>query len=973
VNLAFVPWLACLLAAFTPVPAHAQVSLAGVSDVAAPSSAVSSIAVSRPSGVGAGDVLVAMIAQRGANAAAVLTAPAGWRYVGSAADRSRLVLDVYVKAAAAAEPASYTWSLRDDERSLGVVLAFRGVDADSPIVAFAGRGNASATAYVAPSITSDVAGAMLVAFYGAANGNAAVAAPAGMQAAVVGDFGTSAGPNGLAGGAFLAPLAAVGATGTRVSSGNASLASVGALLALRPGAATLPDHFSIVHAGTAVNCQPEPVTITAHTAAHAPLQTTATIDVATSTGRGDWALVAGRGTFVPGPRNGGTASYTYAAADEGTVVLALRDTYPETVNVSVVGAASSERSGTATAAEAPPLTFAPAGFRITNGANVPVTIGPRVAGVSSQSGAGAQALAIQAIRTDTGTGACRAAFAGGTTVSVGLAYQCTDPGTCVSGQTFTVSNGGTTTAIAANPATAVSSYTPVPLRFTTADGEAPIAIAYSDVGRVALRVRYDLPLPAGAASGNAMLGASTFVVRPAGFVLGGIRCASYAAGSCSQALAAPGENPGATSADGPVFLPAGRPMSIGVTAVNAAGGATPNYGRESAPESVRLTPTLVLPAGGQVPPLAGTFGAFAAGTASGSAFSWPEVGIVRLTPSVADGDYLGTGDVIGTTSGHVGRFVPATLAASPNTPVFATPCAAGGFGYVGQPFGYAVPPVVTVTALAADGVTTTRNYTGAFLRLTNTSLPPRTYASVGATALDPSGLPPAAADPAIADLGGGRATLTYGGGSGLRFARTTPLAPFAANVSLRVDVADADGVTAAAPIVFGAGGGIAFSTGAQQRYGRLALRSAAGSELLDLPVRLTVQHWLDAARGFTTSTDDQCTAAPTIALRDWRRNLAVGETCVRDANRPGSSGAGCAAPAPPGQRYRAVALAGDFNLVLAAPGAGNSGAVTVEATAPAWLRFDWEVSAPGIENPSALATFGVYEGARQRVYQREVY
>ena len=34
--------------------------------------------------------------------------------------------------------------------------------------------------------------------------------------------------------------------------------------------------------------------------------------------------------------------------------------------------------------------------------------------------------------------------------------------------------------------------------------------------------------------------------------------------------------------------------------------------------------------------------------ASGSSFSWPEVGVLGLTPRLADGDYLGSGDVADT-------------------------------------------------------------------------------------------------------------------------------------------------------------------------------------------------------------------------------------------------------------------------------------------------------------------------------------
>src|SRR6202035_562268 len=117
---------------------------------------------------------------------------------------------------------------------------------------------------------------------------------------------------------------------------------------------------------------------------------------------------------------------------------------------------------------------------------------------------------------------------------------------------------------------------------------------------------------------------------------------------------------------------------------------------------------------------ASAFGSFSGGTATGTTFNWPEVGIITLTPSVAS--YLGSGAVTGTASGDVGRFIPSGFTVGLNTPVFGTGCATGpplgGFSYLGQPLTYTVPPVVTVTALAAAG-STAGNYTGAFLKLTN--------------------------------------------------------------------------------------------------------------------------------------------------------------------------------------------------------------------------------------------------------------
>ncbi len=189
-------------------------------------------------------------------------------------------------------------------------------------------------------------------------------------------------------------------------------------------------------------------------------------------------------------------------------------------------------------------------------------------------------------------------------------------------------------------------------------------------------------------------------------------------------------------------------------------------------------------------------------------------------------------------------------------------------------------------------------------------------------------MPATGIDPAIADLGTGQATLTFSAGSGLLFNRTSAIAPFSANIALSINVIDTDAAAAPNPVTFGSGTGISFSTGATQYYGRLALRDAVGSELLDLPMPLTTQYYLSTTQGFTTNTADSCTTAPALAFSNYQLNLSSGETCVRDTGHPGSSGQGCSAAAAPSLQYHPVAVAGNFNLVLSAPGAGDAGAVT---------------------------------------------
>jgi MSHA biogenesis protein MshQ len=718
---------------------------------------------------------------------------------------------------------------------------------------------------------------------------------------------------------------------------------------------SVPDHYAVSAAASAVNCTPQPVTISAHTSAHANLNTDDTITLGTSTGHGDWTLTGGAGTFAAGASNSGAATYTYASADGGVVSLALRDTYAETVTINVTDGAVTAKSGTALASEDSAITFAPSGFRITNGSNVATTIGTQQSGVTST-----QSLALQAVRTDTNTGSCTNLFASGSTVNVSLAYQCNNPTSCVSGQSLTLTNNGTSTSLASNPASGISSYTTVPLKFSTANAEAPFTLDYTDAGQITLAARYALPLGNGSSSANAIYGAGQFVVQPYTLKLSNIKVTS-------SGLA----NPAASTASGSVFIGAGQPFTATVTASNFQGNATPNFGQETTMATVTLTPTLVLPSSGHNPALTGSFASYASGSSTATGFGWPEVGIITLTPTVAN--YLSSGAVTGTTSGNVGRFVPNSFGTALNTPVFGTACTAGSFTYLGQPFTYTVAPVITATALALGGATT-QNYTGSLMRLSNGSLTGRSYTPTPVSpGLTLTGLPATSADPAIVDLGTGQVTLTFSAGSGLFFTRGSAIAPFSANISLSENVIDQDGVSASNPVVFGSGSGISFSTSATQLYGRLALRDSLGSELLDLPMPLTTQYYLSTSQGFVTNTLDSCSAAPTLAFSGYQQNLAAGETCVRDSGSPGVSGIGCSAAASSSERYGSVAAAGSFNLYLAAPGSGNTGAVTVTATAPTYLQYLWSVGSGSNSNPSGLATFGVFPAPASRVHQREVY
>lgn len=154
------------------------------------------------------------------------------------------------------------------------------------------------------------------------------------------------------------------------------------------------------------------------------------------------------------------------------------------------------------------------------------------------------------------------------------------------------------------------------------------------------------------------------------------------------------------------------------------------------------------------------------------------------------------------------------------------------------------------------------------------------------------------------------------------------------------------------------------------RFGRLRLANAHGSELLALPIPISVQYWNGTL--FTTNTLDSCTSLSdsNIGLGNYKNNLASGETSVNPATISFASGVG--------------------TMRLTAPGAGNSGSVDVcvdlgsdpvggvvcSATASAgksYLQGKWAPGTGWDNDPKVRATFGVYKNANEFIYLREMY
>lgn len=765
------------------------------------------------------------------------------------------------------------------------------------------------------------------------------------------------------------------------------------------------DHFNIIHDTTAINCQSEPITFEVHMANH--LVDTAyvnTLNLSTSTVKGDWSVITGLGTLNNGVANDGIATYNMVAGDLGVVVLGLKDTTVETVNINVTDGVISEITGAALASEDQNLAFAQSGF-VFLADGVPSSITTQIGGKASNLAPGNQVLELQAIRTSDTTGACEAALQG--VQQIELAFECRNPATCTANQ-FSI-NGGTATNIAGNGLAAVSNYTPVSLDFGNAtDTTASFVMNYPDVGEVQLYARYNIPLDDGSKtpSGVYMSGNSNiFVERPFGF---------YVSAS---------GNPAATSAAGGVYTQAGTDFITNVKAVlyqaaddtdangiadghndtNPANNvnlsdniAALNYGQEAVTENLVLSSLLNQPSGGIDPGLLGgtTLSTFSNGVASSNTVRFDEVGIIEMAANLADNDYLGIGAAltanIAGKSGYVGRFIPryfvitspvltnrSDIASCPDT-----------FTYMNENFraGYNLQ---ARNAQATSAIT--QNYIGAFAKLDTSILTNMNYGATDTGTNLTTRLGVTSTGAFVAGVAPVTATLQL-----LRAA--TPDGVYS-NFKIGIAPIDSDGVALLATNINLSLDGGANTHGllsqTNLRYGRLNLQNTFGSELNALSMKMTTEYYLNTTAEFVTNVDDSCTTRSTADVllyndQEPKAGRTLGNTVI---NIGGGNTSTLTLISP--------FVAGQSILTFSAPGV--EGYFDIEMQTPSWLLSDIDGIDQGIQGPGMHCTpglagtdpafigacvgdgnlvdevplgrgnFGIFKGSDNVIYTREVY
>ncbi len=650
-----------------------------------------------------------------------------------------------------------------------------------------------------------------------------------------------------------------------------------------------PDHILITHDGNGVTCSPETLTITAC----ANSACSSNFTSASVTGNVTWAGTSA-GTVPFSITSGGKTTISLPVSTVQTVTLGTSSVSP-TPSGSTITSCTNTLTNTTDTVNSCKLPFASAGLLFSSPINL-------------VSGA-AQNVTISAVRSTNNALNCVPAFS---SVSRAINLKCTYANPTTGTMPAIVGGSSLNAGNSATAACDGSGYSPT-LSFNST-GVATATLQYNDVGSIALSGTYTGSSATGD-SGLSMTGSGAIIVSPSTFGFSGITAAPIKSGNNFIAT---------------------------VTAKNAIGNATPNFGKESPPEGVTLSFAKCQPtgAGATNGTFSGSVGAFISGVASSSNLNWSDVGNGDLVATLTSGSYLssgmtasgntGTSGTVCNGAGNVGRFIPdhfnTAIIASPSAPIscgsgVSCPITYNGIVYSAQPFS------VSITAKnATDGTTTNYDSTLGFsksvtlsaLGALGTTIPPTGSGTLGMTT---------------------EATFISG-----TFTETAELYTFTTNpttpTNIYIRAIDTDGVSSLRstnPTSTSIEGGVAVVSG------RIKISNSYGSELLPLAMTATSQLY-NSAGGWVTSSTDNLTSYSTST--NFISNILKGPLAAVSVKSPGI----------------VTMNNGVSSFILNAPGNGYSGTASINLNAPSYL-------AP----VSGQATFGIYKGNDSIIYLREIY
>ncbi len=672
------------------------------------------------------------------------------------------------------------------------------------------------------------------------------------------------------------------------------------------------DHYQIIHDDNGLTCATETVTIKACSNSYDGTCTESTVSTSLN-------LVA----------TGASNTVTTATTFTGSTTVDFNYTLNETIALSVadesIGASNAlvcndNSSGSCN------MLFASAGFIFTGIDNI------EVAGVANTD------VTIQAVKDVSGV--CAGVFSN--TQDVEFAIETISPSS-MSGNKYTIGSNEINLNLSGN----VSNYKTVSLSFG-ADSIAPLSDnTYFDAGNITLHAKHIIA----ATSENpavTLLGNSTFYVRPYEFKI-------TATNSDNQPLVE-------TLATGAETQKAGVGFNLLIEAVNLQGNKTVNFTNKSVELSLQRTGptntdggvdgTLTYSAGSISSTesandyASGKLLSFTDGEYQDSSVTYSEVGLLNMALREQQTGSNAANHAQGSQS--IGRFIPDHFTLTAN--MVENACDATNFTYMGQP---ALTLTYEIEAQNLAG-NLTQNYVDSFIHSTVTF--------VAENATNGTNL-------------GGRLTDYQGSWVGGTFSPTTgslnedvgnfsrntvPDGPYE-QLIFGLKMSDTDGsVLESLDMLSVAGTASAkklSSTLSKLRFGRWIVENSSGPETSNLSQPMYAQY-LASSGQYITNADDSCSSISSesneVVLTDGSLNKDL--TSVTQETS---------------------LLVNGYSHIIELTAPNVQGDVNLEYTVPNWLQFDWlnvdsNFDGPYDQNPTAIATFGVFRGNDRIISWREV-
>lgn len=223
--------LSLLIALGLDGSARAAIAFVGTATGTTANGGATSVALSKPSGVAAGEIEIATLSTQGS---ATITPPSGWTQIISSQVGTSLHQASFWHVAGSSEGTT-TWSLSPSIQAAGGIIAYSGVDTTSIVDVAAASTGTSGTSATVPSVTTTYASDLVIGV-GSFNNQGSLSAPSGTTSRWNAHVGTTNGPTVL--GEDLTQASAGATPASAITDNTSATAWVGQAIALKAASAT---------------------------------------------------------------------------------------------------------------------------------------------------------------------------------------------------------------------------------------------------------------------------------------------------------------------------------------------------------------------------------------------------------------------------------------------------------------------------------------------------------------------------------------------------------------------------------------------------------------------------------------------------------------------------------------------------------------------------------------------------------------